>query len=479
MATSWYTILITMKRLRGFLGLILLLPLILQPAQVFALVPVTSSVMIVEIQTTGTGGIADQEFIEIYNPTDRVIDVSSWKMQYLSAGGSTWATKATLNGLLAPQGTMLVASSAYLDIVADVTYNSGLKLEAGHVRIVSPDPSDITKDIVEDTIGWGTALHPEGKAAVFAPAGSSLVRKIDETGKYQDTNDNSIDFEISDQPTPKSNNVSPEVVENEEKIDDQILIVDDKAETNEVFYNQIEITELLPNPAPPATDANDEFVELHNTSGQDINLDGFKIQTGNSFSYSFEVNDKVLPANGYLVLLSGETGLVLSNSSGKARIISPSGNVLSETAAYANAKDGESWALIDGAWQWTGLPTSGTLNVLFVPEIAAPSASSAVKKMTVKKPKATKKPAVKKKTAAKPKEVKAKKDKKNIAATTAGVVNNGDGGGGSSPIHKWVIAVVGLLALGYALYEYKDDIASRIQKLRRNRTNRRIPRTSP
>lgn len=493
-----------MKRLRGLLRLLLLLPLVL-PARTFALASNLSGVMIVELQTTGVNNATSEEFVELYNTSDNTIDISSWKLQYLSAGGTTWQTKATLNGYIYPKGRLLIAATGYLDQAADVTYNPGFKLEAGHVRVAHVDSQNSEQLITEDLVGWGTALYPESQSATYAPAGNSLVRKISDDGTYIDTDNNKNDFDISAIPTPESDNIEPQptpveqnpLPENTETppVDEvtpaqelpqpdpepqqPIEPVQSPPTTEEIVTPEvtsgIEITELLPDPVSPATDANDEYVELHNLSDQPIELNNFKLQTGNSYTYSYTISGQVLLPNGYMVLYSEQTGLVLSNSGSRARLISPNGSVIAETDSYVNAKPGQAWSLVNGVWTWTTSPTAGNDNILTVPLTVTKTATT----NKTSKPKAAKKVVTaKKKQTAKPKTAKAQKAKKDKAAVNGASANGNGDGGGSSSIHRWVIAGLGLLALGYALYEYKDDIASKLRQLRTNRANSRKPRTA-
>ncbi|MCA9333203.1 lamin tail domain-containing protein [Candidatus Saccharibacteria bacterium] len=464
-----------MKRIRGLLRLTLLLPL-LAPTTVFASIPSTG-VKIVEVQTTGINGATDEEFIEIYNTSNSKIDLSTWKLQYLSAGGSSWQTKATLNGFIYPKGKLLLTSSGYMDDIADITFSSGMKMEAGHARIAKPDPNDDTKLISEDLVGWGTALHPEGEAADYAPAGSSITRKTNSVDEYVDTDNNKSDFGIDNNPIAESNNISPddetingeeddiveENIENIIPVEDEVI--EEIIETVEILTEDVsneglqpvQITELLPNPAPPASDSTDEYIELYNPNNEDFDLTGYKLQTGNSFSYSYTFDDKIIDGGSYLTLYISETGLTLANSSGQARLLSPTGTVLFQTDKYNDAKDGEAWTYKDGVWQWTGQPTPGSENVLAATTAELKAAEKAKKTTKSTTPKA-KKATTAKKTAQK---------KSGTAATTT---NNGDAdSGGTTSINRWIIAGVGAIALGYALYEYKDDIRNKFLQFRRNR----------
>ena len=55
----------------------------------------TTHVVISEFATRGANSATD-EFVELYNPTDAPIDLSSWKLEYKSATGTTWSPRANI-----------------------------------------------------------------------------------------------------------------------------------------------------------------------------------------------------------------------------------------------------------------------------------------------------------------------------------------------------------------------------------------------
>ncbi len=220
------------------------------------------------------------------------------------------------------------------------------------------------------------------------------------------------------------------------------------------------ISELLPNPASPQTDEINEYVELYNPSSSNLDLTGYKVQTGSSYSYSYTIQNQSIPAGEYLVLTSGDTNLSLANASGQARLIDSNGTVISQTDPYSDAPEGEAWAKIDGTWQWTGSPTAGATNVYTQPTVSSGSTKSN------KKSTKTKKKTTKKKAAKKPKSTKSK--------TNAAIGSSND----NTPLipgslHTNILAGVGVLAVGYAAYEYRHDIANRLYQFRRYRKTRR------
>lgn len=427
--------------------------------------PPSSPILIVEVQT-GTTTSASEEFIELVNVSDSDVDMSSWRVEYFSASSADFehpSRNITLHGILSPGDHYLLASTGYLTDIANDTFSAGLAKTGGHVRLISATDTTTT---VHDLLGWGTALHPLGSAATAAADGQSLQRKIEpSTGEFVNTANNAKDFEAGT-PSPQGHVPPPAEEEpappaEEPAPEPETQPVDETPEPDPEINGPVlaspYITELLPNPAPPATDSDDEFVELYNPNSVQLDLTGYKLQSGASYNHNFTFNGQTIPAQSYAVFYVSETKLVLVNESGKARLISPDSNVISETDLYEKANDGQVWMWDGALWQWSITPTPGKPNTLTL--VAAKPAKTAAAKTTSAKKKSS--------AAKKVKSATTKKSKKTPAVAVAPIDDSGEAA--VQPIHPAVLAVVGGLALLYALYEYRHDMANFIYKLRRNR----------
>jgi hypothetical protein len=469
-----------LTRLRWLAVLPLLLPFSLAHAD--ANLP---TVLIVEVQTTGPDAASSQEFIELFNASEDVIDISDWRVEYFSASAPALTTPSRsipLHGRLAPGDTHLLASTDYLTDIADETFSPTLAKTGGHVRLVSGQDDQL---VVHDLLGWGSAAHPEGTAAPAPGDGFSLQRRLDTEGRYIDTDNNAADFAVNGVPTPESHHTEatttePPVEEGENQtppeqtpqeppqsdVQAQEPLPTETVETPSPTLLPLRLSELLPNPAPPASDNSDEFVELYNPNDEAVDLEGYKLQTGNSFSYSYTLTDDTIGPRSYLALPVTRTGLLLANSGGKARLLDPGGAVISETSPYAEAPDGQAWAFITGTWQWTLLPTPDQPNELLLP------APKPVKAASVKK--AATKTAAKKTTA----KVKAASTttKKKTALPVERDVYEDPAQITVAPVHPLIIAGVSAAALLYAGYEYRFDAANRLYQFRRYRADRRAAR---
>jgi hypothetical protein len=210
-----------------------------------------------------------------------------------------------------------------------------------------------------------------------------------------------------------------------------------------------QISEVLPNPAPPQTDADDEFIELYNSNDKDFDLSGFVLQSGTTSLHKYTFPDgTIIGAKKFVAFFSGDTNLSLSNSEGQVALLDPSGDMLSQTDVYGAAKDGYSWVFADGLWQWTTTPTPNAINVISAPATKSVKAATTG---TTKKPSSSK-----------------------IAAASPSSSNFPSGGTPAPSLHPAILAGIGSLAVVYALYEYRNDLANYLYKLRRYREARRV-----
>lgn len=401
--------------------------------------------------------------------------------------------------------------------------------------------------------GYPSAITKDGVKFV---AGKSYRRQLDSVGHFINTNNNNNDFLVDASPTPESSNIMPpttvvivpitpvlppvttqppaqEIVPTDPPLVGQDVppIVDTSnppvtqppqpdqtqpvgtippPDTSQppgqspiseappitqpsVVYLPVQITELLPNPASPQTDAADEYLELYNPNLVPVNLLGYQAQTGNSYSYSYTFPDTTLQSGEYRVFYIRDTGLVLSNTAGIARLLDPNQQVVSTTGAYTAATEAETWALVDGVWLWTTTPTPNAANAKTTKEdtvlsakvapvptkkIAAKPATVPTKIASSKASTATTPKAVAKTVGAKVASVSttAKKAASVKAPTTPREVYKEPPADAKPPLHTAALASMGLFAVGYLLYEYRQDMAHGIYRIRRYRALRRAAR---
>ena len=163
-------------------------------------------VVISEIQVGG--GVADDEFVELYNPTTSSVDLSGWRLTRKTAAGTTENNLvASLSGSIPAHGYFLVAHPDYDGAVAeDMVYSATSSAIAANNSVVLYSDAGVT---VVDKVGMGTATDVETTATTSPDADTSIERKanssstsdsmgtsgVDETaGNGEDTDVNSSDF---------------------------------------------------------------------------------------------------------------------------------------------------------------------------------------------------------------------------------------------------------------------------------------------
>ncbi len=479
-----------MKRAKKLLGVIAISPLLL-PLWLGEIVHADTPALIISEVKIRNDTAGFDEFIELYNPGVEPVSLNDYFIGFVNSPAPSadqlFAEFVIGEGLL-PAGESFVLAKNELDLNLPKSKKSpfaSLSDSGGTLRITD------AQDEIIDQFAWtataSLAIAPvqflctTSNTTCNANKSQSFTRGKDDQDNYLLANPSwqlvapsplSVDLlplPVPDpvpEPDPEPTPDPAPTDDTTEPLPDQVAQTSEDTATTAPLQ-PLQITELLPNPAAPASDSSDEFIELYNPNDQSVDLAGYKLQSGNTFSYSHSFAGVSLGAHEYKAFLITETGNILSNTSGQARLLDPSGAVVAQTNAYDSADDGDAWALINGAWQWTTTPTPNAPNVLAAPvlKIAAAKTTTAKKQTTAaKKPKA--------KTTAK---VASAKTKKPAAAAAERQVYE-DPAETIAPVHPGILAGVGVVTLVYAAYEYRYDVFNRLQQLRRYREVRRATR---
>lgn len=322
-------------------------------------------VLISEIKLGGAVAGQPTQFVELFNDSANPIDLAGWSLEYAKVSStisssdcsspdwkaidaSSNVRKDNLSGVVQPRGRIIFETS--------LNDNVGGSLRLKQTAV---DQSSVS---IFDLVGWGSSGSPakcyETAQAIIPANGSSIKRIFDNDGHPIDTDNNSTDFSLTGQlPSPE---VDPPVVTPDP---DPMPDPDPEPEPTTETYLPVTISELLPNPSSPQTDDEDEFVEIYNPNNEAVNLEGYKIQTGLNFNYSYTLPAIQIASKSYLALDSAQTNLTLSNTSSVARVLDPGGAVNHTSDIYDKVGEGESWALVDGEWVVTDQVTPNEPNL--------------------------------------------------------------------------------------------------------------------
>jgi len=137
----------------------------------------------------------------------------------------------------------------------------------------------------------------------------------------------------------------------------------------------IVFNEILPSPDGP--DAENEWIELFNQNGFDVDLSGWIIQDTAGSAKTYILNSKI-PALGYLVLLRPETKITLNNSGDGLNLFNPNGEI-TDSVTFGKSPLGQSYnkiptspqrdpAMAGSGWAWSTTLTPRAKNIVPTPQ---------------------------------------------------------------------------------------------------------------
>ncbi|TFH06252.1 MAG: lamin tail domain-containing protein, partial [Candidatus Thorarchaeota archaeon] len=246
-----------------------------------------------------------EEWIELYNPSDVLVDISGYVIDDLIGGGGSPYT--------IPFGTTIPAYG-FIVFTQGVT-NIGLNNAGDDVNYIMPDGVTVL-----DTYTYSSSADD-----------ISYGRETDGASTW-------VTFDL---PTPGASNFVPS------SSGDYILI-----------------NEFLPDPKTLYTD---EWIELYNPLNVDVDISGYIIDDligGGTAPYTIPAGT-VIPAHGYLLFYQSTTNIALNNAGDDVNFINPDGVSVIDSYTYGSSSDDISYGReIDGGPTWTTFtsPTPGASN---------------------------------------------------------------------------------------------------------------------
>jgi len=158
----------------------------------------------------GSGYSTKDEFIELYNPTARSVDISEWRIQFKTTGeNKNWRTrvKIPVGTIMQPYSFYLLANSKYTGPEADFTryFSWGFLSRQGSFRLTDYEGEEI------DRIGYGedSSDYEGPEPLIDEGEGESFARR----GYGYDTDNNKNDFIPAKKRNPQTSRSIPEIPE--------------------------------------------------------------------------------------------------------------------------------------------------------------------------------------------------------------------------------------------------------------------------
>jgi uncharacterized repeat protein (TIGR01451 family) len=326
---------------------------------------------------TGTGSLAEDEWIELYNPSDASITISGWTIRKNSCAGSVYITidsgksvardgyfllergdDDTVGGVAANQ--IYTTSVTKLDDAGETLYlcdNSGNQIDTANQQGFSAPPNPWPAGTASSPYG---SMERQGNSAEqdsvwvtnrggtkngTTAAGGSIYGTPGKKNSTGNSFPTTATVEPTDTPTPLPGTVS---------IPPRPIINEIHARPG-FDWNQ-----------DGRADVFDEFIEIKNLTAIDISLSGWKLDTVNG-KKSFTLPDVTLKPGERIVYYSKETNLLLSDGGETVRLIRSTGKIYDAfTYTVARAEDQSFCRLPDGnpgdSWFEDCVPTPNLAN---------------------------------------------------------------------------------------------------------------------
>jgi len=360
-----------LKKISGlFLGLVVLAgSACVTPTHASSAFQATEVVLAV-IQPAGVSG-AKEESIVIHNNGATEVDITSWALtnkaniafiRFISPTGQN------VRYMLPPYSSVAAVSSEYA---------AAHPLANGDYPFIYTVTNQSSGSIVggADTItllnAYGDIIDSKEWTASIANTQVRSRLQVSTTNIQYAHTGSSADWIIeAAKELPKNGIVTYEVIESEEPSNDpgentpgsSDPTKEPGSDTNSSHDVPILINELLPNPS--GTDTGKEFIELYNDSDRVVSLGGYALRFGKtSYKWYTPPLGLTIQPYGYVVFSDTEMGISLTNSSSVVQLVYNQQPV-GEPVEYLDAKDDQSWSLIEGVWQYTKLSTPGAKNQL-------------------------------------------------------------------------------------------------------------------
>ncbi len=130
-----------------------------------------------------------------------------------------------------------------------------------------------------------------------------------------------------------------------------------------IASSSIIINEILPNPA--GDDIDGEWIELYNPNNFEINLSGWQIDDSEDGSRPYKFSSSsIISARSYFLLTRAESGLALNNEDDGVRLLDEAGDPI-DSVEYENTFENQSYARGENdKWFWTAMLTPVSKNII-------------------------------------------------------------------------------------------------------------------
>jgi hypothetical protein len=255
-----------------------------------------AEIVINEVLVDAAGTDAGHEWIELYNSSTELVDLSGWEIQW---GTSSYSRTHMIGSLAVEPGEYILLGGEWVEgrhELAEFNFgNAGASADS--LRLVNAD------EVVMDTLVYGSPNTDAwsddfgGPATSLAPVaadGETIARTMDGV----DTDFSGADFSLMGDPSPGRSNMVLDT-------GTAPVTSGDTGEWGCEGADSIKVNEVMYD--PESSDAGLEWVELYNAGDTPVSLGGWSLESGtSSYSVIVDFEDGLVMMPGDFVLVGDE-----------------------------------------------------------------------------------------------------------------------------------------------------------------------------
>ena len=275
----------------------------------------------------------DKKYVEIYNPTNRNVNLAGWKIEYYTGSGVETVGKIFKDEVILANEFLVLSNDKMLAGAIKFDNNLGLAQNDGSVVLSRSDGS------VADTVGWGNNSKSAGSPI---KGGVKIVWRC------------FIDENIIDSKFLSGKNLNNQEVEPYSR--PNCKTPDSKSESSKEL-NKCEGLKL----SEIASNVDEQFIEIINSGEKTVITTGCKLTVGDS-GVRENIGDIELNPGEFLTIKIKNTKLKLPKTKGKVYLLDEASSEI-DVAEYSSMPKGASWSLIDDEWMQTFMITENSENI--------------------------------------------------------------------------------------------------------------------
>ena len=276
----------------------------------------------------------DKKYVEIYNPTNRNVNLAGWKIEYHTGPEAKTVGKIFKDEVILANGFLVLSNNKALADTIKFDANLRLSQGDGSVVLLRSDGS------VADIVGWGSNSKSAGSPI---KGGVKIVWRcfidgniIDSKNFLSGKNLNNQEVEPYSRPNCKNSEPKPKSSKELNKCEG------------------LKLSEI-------ASNVDEQFIEIVNSGEKTVITTGCKLAVGDS-GVRENIGDIELKPGEFLTIKIKNTKLKLPKTKGKVYLLDEAGSKI-DSAEYEKLAKSSSWSLIDDEWTRTFAITEGAANI--------------------------------------------------------------------------------------------------------------------